>query len=97
MATSRLRLQKMMAFLTLLGADQVAQHLALHPVLAVGQKRKLLRDGLGGSGGLGDLDPLGIVQELVDEARDLRRHGGREEQRLAARRQELADASRCRE
>ena len=32
-ATSRLRLQKMMAFLTSLGADQLAQHLALLPVL----------------------------------------------------------------
>ena len=33
----------------------------------------------------------GIVEELVDEARDLGRHRRREEQRLPARRQQLAD------
>ena len=35
---------------------------------------------------------LGIVQELRGQALDFGRHGGREEQRLAGERQELADA-----
>ena len=37
------------------------------------------------------LDPLGIGEELADEARDLGRHRRGEEQRLPARRQQLAD------
>ena len=46
----------------------------------------------GGAGGSRDLDARGIFEEGVDQALDLRRHGGREEQRLPARRQQLADA-----
>ena len=38
------------------------------------------------------LDPFGIVQELAGQPLDFRRHGGREEQRLAGEGQELADA-----
>ncbi len=45
----------------------------------------------GGGRRAGNLDPLRIAQELVDETRDLGRHGGREEQSLAPRRQQLAD------
>ena len=39
-----------------------------------------------------DLDAHRVLQEGVDQALDLRRHGGREEQRLPARRKQLADA-----
>ncbi len=46
----------------------------------------------GGGGGARDLDAHRVLEEGVDQARDLRRHGGREEQRLPARRQQLADA-----
>ena len=42
--------------------------------------------------GPGHLDAHRVLQEGVDQALDLRRHGGREEQRLPARRQQLADA-----
>ena len=41
--------------------------------------------------GPGDLDPDRIVQEGVGEALDLRRHGRREEQRLAGERNKLHD------
>ena len=51
-----------------------------------------LGDVLGGRGGLGDLDPHRIVQERIGETSDLGRHGGREEQRLARERHQLADA-----
>ena len=74
-----------------LAADQLAQHLALGPVLAVGAEAEVLGDGLGRGGRRGDLDALGILEELADEARDLGRHRRREEQRLPARRQQLAD------
>ena len=43
-------------------------------------------------GGLGDLDAHRIVQELLGDAPDLRRHGGGEEQGLAGERHQLADA-----
>ena len=45
-----------------------------------------------GGGGLGHLDPGRVVQELLGQTRDLRRHGGREEQGLLARRRHLEDA-----
>ena len=38
------------------------------------------------------LDPHRIVQELLGDAPDFRRHGGGEEQRLAGERHQLADA-----
>ena len=43
-------------------------------------------------GGLRDLDLHRIVQELLGDALDFRRHGGGEEQRLAGERHQLADA-----
>ena len=42
--------------------------------------------------GLGDFDADGAWQELVGEALDLRRHGRREEQRLAGEGHQLDDA-----
>ena len=53
--------------------------------------QKLGRGGDGG-GRPGNLDAHRIVQELLGDAPDLRRHGGGEEQRLAGERHELADA-----
>ena len=91
-ATSRLRLQKMMAFLKLSAARiSAAQRVALVVRLAAGLDQ-LLRDGRGGGGGLRDFDAHRIVQELLGDALDFRRHGGGEEQRLARERHQLADA-----
>ena len=39
----------------------------------------------------GDFDPHRILQELLGQAGDFRRHGGREKQRLAGERHQLAD------
>ena len=72
-------------------ANELAQRVALGPILAVLAVAETLGDGLRSSGGLGHLDAHRIAQELVNEAGDLGRHGGREEQRLALRRQQLAD------
>ena len=49
-------------------------------------------DVLGGRGRAGDLDAHRILQERIGEPGDFRRHGRREEQRLARERHELADA-----
>ena len=72
-------------------ADELAEHRALVGRLAAGGDEEL---GDGGGGGRRprrlDLDRIG--QELVGEALDLRRHGGREEQRLAGEGEDLADA-----
>ena len=75
----------------LAGADQAAQRIALVVRLAAGLGQKL---GGGGDRGrrLRDFHPHRIVQELLGDAPDLRRHGGGEEQRLAGERHELADA-----
>ena len=77
--------------LDVLAGDQLAQRLALGPVLAVGAELEALGDRLGRRGGWRSLDALGILEELADEAGDLRRHRRREEQGLAPRRQQLAD------
>ena len=74
-----------------LGVDQVAQRLALVPRLGAGLDQPLRDVGAGG-GGPGDLDAHRRVQELLRQLGDLRRHGGREEQRLAGEGQHLADA-----
>ena len=91
MATSRLRLQKMIAFLKSVGlADELAEHRALVRRLAPGGDEDLGDRGGGRRRPRGlDLDRIG--QELVGEALDFRRHGGREEQRLAGEGQDLAD------
>ena len=47
---------------------------------------------VGGRRRAGDFDAHRIVQERVGEAGDFRRHGRREEQRLAGERHQLADA-----
>ena len=91
MPTSFLRLQKMMAFLTSISRISAAERFAL----ACGIVWRLLQplhDGGGGGGLRRDLDALGLVQEAVDEALDLRRHGRREEQGLTREGEELADA-----
>ena len=91
-ATSLLRLQNMMAFLSpSADADQAAQGVALVVRLAAGLDQ-LLGDGRGGGRRAGDFDPHRVVQELFGDALDFRRHGRREEQRLAGERHELADA-----
>ncbi len=91
-ATSRLRLQKMIA-LVKPSAERMsaAQRVALVVRLAAGLDQQL---GGGGDGGgrARDLHLHRIVQELLGDAPDLRRHGGGEEQRLARERNELADA-----
>ena len=51
-----------------------------------------LGDVLGGGRGAGDLDAHRVVEERIGEAGDFRRHGRREEQRLARERHQLADA-----
>ena len=51
-----------------------------------------LHDRRGGRRLRRDLDAFGPMQEVVDEALDLRRHGRREEQRLAGEGEKLADA-----
>ena len=68
-----------------------AQRLALVGRIAAGGDQQL-RDGGGGGGGLGDFHAHRIVQEIVGDALDFRRHGGGEEQRLARERHQLADA-----
>ena len=73
------------------GADGAAQRVALVMRLAAGL-HQLLQDRGDGGGGLRHLDLHRIVQELLGDAPDLRRHGGGEEQRLARERHELADA-----
>ncbi len=72
-------------------ADQAAQRLALGPVIG-GNFHNFLGDIGGRGGGTRNFDTGGIVEELVGEALDLRRHGGGVEQGLAGERQELADA-----
>ncbi len=71
-------------------ADQAAQGFALGPVIG-GNFHQFLGDVGGGGGGARDFDAHRIVQELVGEALDFRRHGGGIEQRLAGERQLLAD------
>ncbi|VUD75088.1 hypothetical protein MET9862_05728 [Methylobacterium symbioticum] len=80
------------AVLQLLGAaDEPAQALALDMAFRAGGD-EALDDGLGSGGGAGHLDALGVVQERVREALDLRRHRRREEQRLAREGHHLHDA-----
>ncbi len=69
----------------------MAQRIALVVRLAAGLDQQL--GGVGDCGRrLRDLDPHRIVQELLGDAPDLRRHGGGEEQGLARERHQLADA-----
>ena len=72
-------------------ADQLAQQLALCPIVRGVAEGEALRDRRRCRGRLCHLDPDGVLEELGDETGDLRRHGGREEQRLTAGRQQLAD------
>lgn len=74
-----------------LGADEFAQDGALFVILAV-RGDETLRHGRGGRSRLCDFDTLWILQESIGELLDLRRHGCREEQRLASERDHLGDA-----
>ena len=91
-ATSRLRLQKMIAFLKLSAARIRRRSVSR---LSCGSRPVLTSCWVmvgDGGGGLRHFDPHRIVQELLGDAPDLRRHGGGEEQRLARERHQLADA-----
>ena len=86
-----LRLAKMMPFLTLSGAEQLAQRLAL----GLGVMRRLdqhLGDGLGGGRAAARLRRAPDCAGRGGEPLDLGRHGGGEEQRLPGEGQQLADA-----
>ena len=82
----------MMAFLTCSERDQLAQHLALGPIVGRGAVAEALRDGADDGGGPRHLDAHGVLEEGVDQPLDLCRHGGGEEQGLPARGKQLADA-----
>ena len=74
-----------------LRTQQRAQRIALG--FRVGRHlHQTLRDGGSGRGGPFGFNPHRIGQELRSNPLDFRRHGGREEQRLAREGQELADA-----
>ena len=91
-ATSRLRLQKMIAFLKP-SAERIRRRSVSR--LSCGSRPVLTSSWVVVAtvvAGLRDLDPHRIVQELLGDAPDFRRHGGGEEQRLAGERHELADA-----
>ena len=72
-------------------ADQPAQRFALFVRIAAGGDFQL-GDGGGRGGRLGHFDAHRIVQEIVGDALDFRRHGRREEQGLPRERHQLADA-----
>src|SRR5436190_323410 len=71
--------------------DEAAQRVTLLVPLAAGLDEPL-RGGGDRGGRTRNLDLHRVVQELLGDAPDLRRHGGGEEQRLAGERNELADA-----
>ncbi len=71
-------------------ADQPAQRFAFGPVVGW-NLHHFLGDVCGSGGGTRDFDAHRIVQELVGEALDFRRHGGGIKQRLAGEGQKLAD------
>ena len=85
-----MRLQNTIAFLSVGGADEAAQGIALVVRLAPVLARNWLV--VATVTGRGNLHAHRIVQELLGDAPDLRRHGGGEEQRLAGEWHQLADA-----
>ncbi len=74
--------------LHILVADQRAQGLALHAMRNLDLE---LRDRFRRGGLAGNLDFLRVAEELVGQLAHFGRHGGREEQGLAQRRQHFAD------
>ena len=92
MPTSLLRLQKMMAFLTFVLRISSRSASRLAQSWLVGAERKRCVMVVGRRRGRATSMRTGSLQELVGEALDFGRHGRGEEQRLAARRQQLADA-----
>ena len=72
-------------------AQQAPERLTLGRAATV-RGDEALRDGRGGRCGFRHFDAGWIVEELFGQAGDFRRHGGREEQRLAREGHELADA-----
>ena len=74
-----------------LGLDEISQHFALVPWLG-SRLHQPLGDVGGRTGGFRNFDPHRRLQELLGELRDFRRHGSREEQRLAGKGNQFADA-----
>ncbi len=71
--------------------DEAAQRFALGPII-VRNLDDFLRDVGGGGGGPRNFHAHGIVQELLGQALDFRRHGGRIKKRLPREGDQLADA-----
>ena len=71
-------------------AQQAAEDFTLFMRLAAAANLEL-RHACRGCGGLRDFDPLGIVQEVLADAADFRRHRRGEEQGLPGERHQLAD------
>ena len=90
-ATSRLRLQKTIAFLKP-SAERIRRRSVSRFSCGSRPLFELLIDGFGGGRGTRHLDLDRIVQELLGDTPDFRRHRRGEEQRLAGERDELADA-----
>src|SRR6266446_1289251 len=76
---------------TLGGANEPPQRLAFFVRVAAGF-HQILCGGSNSAGGTGNLDADRLVKKLLGDSPDLRRHGGSEEQRLAGKWNELADA-----
>ena len=74
------------------GGDQHAQRGALGFRIGGRQAHDILRNRFGGGRRAGRLDPNRIVEELLGEPGDLRRHGRREEQRLLLRRRQFENS-----
>src|SRR5713101_3022624 len=72
-------------------ADESAQGLPFFGRFAAGSHQNL-RGGSNSAGGTGNLHADRLVKKLLGDSPDLGRHGGGEEQRLAGKRNELADA-----
>ncbi|MNK72935.1 hypothetical protein D3C87_924220 [compost metagenome] len=80
------------AVLHVVATDQGAQGGALGLGVRGGDADDILGDGVGCHGRPRGLDPGRILEELRGQARDLGRHGGREEQGLALGRRQFEDA-----
>ena len=91
-ATSRLRLQKMIAFLKSAASRMSLRSTARLSAASRPDGTRYCVTVVAAVAGLRLLDPHRVGQERVGEALDLGRHGRREEQRLAGEGEDLADA-----